>query len=49
MIHCGNQSCYVMFPGLWDVLSSQMAVDFARQRLRLHNDPAACSRDLVRR
>lgn len=35
--------------GLWDVLSSQMAVDFARQRLRLHNDPAACSRDLVER
>jgi Protein phosphatase 2C len=34
--------------GLWDVLSSQRAVDFARARLRAHNDPTACSRDLVR-
>ena len=34
-------------PGLWDVLSSQRAVDFARARLRAHNDAAACSRDLV--
>ena len=34
--------------GLWDVLSSQRAVDFARARLRAHNDAAACSRDLVR-
>ena len=33
--------------GLWDVLSSQRAVDFARARLRAHNDAAACSRDLV--
>jgi Protein phosphatase 2C len=33
--------------GLWDVLSSQRAVDFARARLRTHNDAAACSRDLV--
>lgn len=34
--------------GLWDVLSSQRAVDIARSRLRIHNDPAACSRELVR-
>lgn len=29
------------------MLSSQRAVDFARSRLRVHNDPAACSHDLV--
>jgi len=34
--------------GLWDVFSSQRAVEFARGRLQVHNDPAACSRELVR-
>ena len=33
--------------GLWDVFSSQRAVEFARGRLQVHNDPAACSRELV--
>lgn len=33
--------------GLWDVLSSQRAVDIARSRLRIHNDPSACSGELV--
>ncbi|XP_048436387.1 probable protein phosphatase 2C 22 isoform X2 [Pyrus x bretschneideri] len=33
--------------GIWDVFRSQNAVDFARRRLQEHNDPAACSKDLV--
>ncbi|KAL9239854.1 hypothetical protein vseg_014133 [Gypsophila vaccaria] len=33
--------------GLWDVFRSQNAVDFARRRLQVHNDPIMCSKDLV--
>ncbi|CAA6661642.1 unnamed protein product [Spirodela intermedia] len=33
--------------GLWDVFTSQNAVDFARRRLQDHNDARACSRELV--
>lgn len=33
--------------GLWDVISSQLAVEFARKRLQQHNDPNQCSRELV--
>ncbi|KAL3695402.1 hypothetical protein R1sor_009478 [Riccia sorocarpa] len=33
--------------GLWDVFSSQNAVDFARRSLQAHNDPERCSRELV--
>ncbi|KAI9192891.1 hypothetical protein LWI28_029012 [Acer negundo] len=33
--------------GIWDVFMSQNAVDFARRRLREHNDPVKCSKDLV--
>ncbi|KAH7295061.1 hypothetical protein KP509_27G030900 [Ceratopteris richardii] len=33
--------------GLWDVLSSNLAVEFARKRLQQHNDPARCCRELV--
>jgi hypothetical protein len=33
--------------GLWDVFNSQNAVELARESLRMHNDPAKCSRDLV--
>lgn len=33
--------------GLWDVFTSQNAVDFARRRLQHHNDPKLCSRELV--
>ncbi|CAK9220497.1 unnamed protein product [Sphagnum troendelagicum] len=33
--------------GLWDVFTSQNAVDFARKELQLHNDPEHCSRELV--
>jgi protein phosphatase 2C family protein 2/3 len=33
--------------GLWDVFTSQNAVDFARKELQLHNDPERCSRELV--
>lgn len=33
--------------GLWDVFSSQNAVEFARGQLRQHNDPERCSRELV--
>ena len=33
--------------GLWDVFSSQGAVSFARDRLREHNDPEACTRELI--
>jgi protein phosphatase 2C family protein 2/3 len=33
--------------GLWDVFSSQNAVDFARQALRRHNDAAAAARELA--
>jgi protein phosphatase 2C family protein 2/3 len=34
--------------GLWDVLSSQQAVEFARQRLRQHNDPRLMAVELAR-
>lgn len=34
--------------GLWDVFSSQNAVDFARGQLQLHNDPQICSKELVK-
>eukprot|EP00246_Nothoceros_aenigmaticus_P015795 TRINITY_DN6817_c0_g2_i2.p1 TRINITY_DN6817_c0_g2~~TRINITY_DN6817_c0_g2_i2.p1 ORF type:complete len:167 (+),score=24.54 TRINITY_DN6817_c0_g2_i2:463-963(+) len=33
--------------GLWDVFTSQNAVDFARRKLQSHNDPNRCSRELV--
>ncbi|GBG74833.1 hypothetical protein CBR_g19345 [Chara braunii] len=33
--------------GLWDVFSSQNAVEFARRNLQKHNDPERCSQDLV--
>lgn len=33
--------------GLWDVLSSQRAVELARQKLREHNDPQRCAEELV--
>ena len=33
--------------GLWDVFKSQRAVEFARQKLRDHNDPQLCSQQLV--
>jgi len=34
--------------GLWDVLSSQGAVELARQQLRQHNDPARLAQELAR-
>ncbi|XP_020575120.1 probable protein phosphatase 2C 27 [Phalaenopsis equestris] len=34
--------------GLWDVMSSQYAVTVVRKDLMAHNDPARCSRVLVR-
>lgn len=33
--------------GLWDVLSSQRAVEFARIKLKEHNDPQQCANQLV--
>lgn len=33
--------------GLWDVLTSQRAVEVARQKLREHNDPEKCASNLV--
>ncbi|KAJ7527950.1 hypothetical protein O6H91_16G077600 [Diphasiastrum complanatum] len=33
--------------GLWDVFTSQNAVDFARKKLQQHNDPEICSKELV--
>ncbi|KAK1292742.1 putative protein phosphatase 2C 27 [Acorus calamus] len=33
--------------GIWDVFSSQNAVDFVRRRLQEHNDVKACCRELV--
>ncbi|BBN13433.1 protein MpPP2C_G [Marchantia polymorpha subsp. ruderalis] len=34
--------------GLWDVFTSQNAIDFARKRLQAHNDPERCSKELVK-
>ncbi|EPS67944.1 hypothetical protein M569_06828, partial [Genlisea aurea] len=33
--------------GFWEVFMNQNAVDFARRRLQLHNDPSRCSKELV--
>lgn len=33
--------------GLWDVFSSELAVEFTRKRLQQHNDPEQCCRELV--
>lgn len=33
--------------GLWDVFTSQNAIEYARRRLQQHNDPEQCSRELV--
>ncbi|KAJ6846682.1 putative protein phosphatase 2C 57 [Iris pallida] len=33
--------------GIWDVFRSQNAVDFARRKLREHNDPTTCCKELV--
>ncbi|XP_077238011.1 putative protein phosphatase 2C 54 [Tasmannia lanceolata] len=33
--------------GIWDVFTSQNAVDFARRRLQEHNDVKRCSKELV--
>eukprot|EP00252_Welwitschia_mirabilis_P000790 TRINITY_DN1075_c0_g1_i2.p1 TRINITY_DN1075_c0_g1~~TRINITY_DN1075_c0_g1_i2.p1 ORF type:complete len:377 (-),score=81.78 TRINITY_DN1075_c0_g1_i2:514-1644(-) len=33
--------------GIWDVLSSEKAVDIARSSLIRHNDPVECSKELV--
>ncbi|KAH7416182.1 hypothetical protein KP509_14G079100 [Ceratopteris richardii] len=34
--------------GFWDVFTSENAVDFARRRLQLHNDPLQCSKELIK-
>ncbi|KAH7433453.1 hypothetical protein KP509_07G070400 [Ceratopteris richardii] len=34
--------------GLWDVFTSENAVDFARRRLQSHNDPLQCSKELIK-
>lgn len=34
--------------GIWDVMSSQDAVSLARRRLRRHDDPQQCARELVK-
>ncbi|GAB2232628.1 hypothetical protein Droror1_Dr00011670 [Drosera rotundifolia] len=33
--------------GIWDVFTSQNAVDFARRRLRAHNDAKLCCKEIV--
>ncbi|XP_010546591.1 PREDICTED: probable protein phosphatase 2C 22 [Tarenaya hassleriana] len=33
--------------GIWDVFTSQNAVDFARRRLQEHNDPGICSKEVI--
>lgn len=33
--------------GIWDVMSSQQAVNVVRQGLQRHDDPERCARDLV--
>uniref|UniRef100_A0A5B7ABS7 protein-serine/threonine phosphatase n=1 Tax=Davidia involucrata TaxID=16924 RepID=A0A5B7ABS7_DAVIN len=33
--------------GIWDVFMNQNVIDFARQRLQEHDDPAMCSKDLI--
>ncbi|KAK8614957.1 hypothetical protein V6N13_068743 [Hibiscus sabdariffa] len=34
--------------GIWDVMSSQQAVNLVRRGLRRHDDPEQCARDIVR-
>mmetsp|Transcript_12720 Transcript_12720/g.15363 ORF Transcript_12720/g.15363 Transcript_12720/m.15363 type:complete len:373 (-) Transcript_12720:188-1306(-) len=44
----GDEFMVIACDGLWDVFSSQNAIEFARQNLRSQNDPQACSSELVK-
>ncbi|XP_078439072.1 putative protein phosphatase 2C 27 [Wolffia australiana] len=49
MITLGKEDEFLIISsdGLWDVFTSQNAVDFARRRLQEHNDARVCCRELV--
>ncbi|KAK3248020.1 hypothetical protein CYMTET_35854 [Cymbomonas tetramitiformis] len=44
----GDEFLLIACDGLWDVFSNQNAVEYARQQLRVHNDPQTCSEELVK-
>ena len=43
----GEEFMLLASDGLWEVFTSQSAVDFAREHLRSHNDPRGCSEALI--
>ena len=43
----GEEFMLLASDGLWEVFTSQGAIDFAREYLRTHNDPQGCSEALV--
>ena len=43
----GEEFMLLASDGLWEVFTSQGAIDFAREHLRTHNDPQGCSEALV--
>ena len=43
----GEEFMLLASDGLWEVFTSQGAIDFSREHLRTHNDPQGCSEALV--